>query len=278
MAPDGEGQPGKGTVSMQNVRKHIRRRGGVLGGCLIALAIVGVILIAGGIFVAMNWRGWASSGVNAIVEKGLEQSSIPEAEQQEVMAVVGSFTDEFEAGEISVEQFAKVVEKLTESPVMPAMIVMGIQESYLADSELTDEEKADGSKQLSRFVRGLSEEKISTTKIDDVTEPIHAAPGDTDKFPIQSNKFKIELKNPSKVTADELRAFLANAKAAADEADVPDEKIEIDWSDELQAAIDRGLGRVPVLPEAGDNEDGDDESGDDETDDGSDADADDSGG
>ncbi|MDQ7012466.1 MAG: hypothetical protein Q9O74_01055 [Planctomycetota bacterium] len=263
---------------MQGSSKKVPRRGGVLGGCLVALAIVGVVLIAGGIYVATNWRGWASTGVNRLVETGLNQSSIPDAEQQEVMAVVGAFTDEFEAGDISVEQFIQVAEKLAESPVMPAMIVMGIQQSYLAESELTDEEKADGSKQLSRFVRGLSEEKISTTKIDDVTEPIHAAPGDADMFAIHSNNLNIELKNPSKVTADELRAFLANAKAAADEADVPDEKIEIDWSDELQAAIDRGLGRAPALPEAGDNEAGDDESGDDETDDGSDADADDSGG
>ncbi len=263
---------------MQNVSKHIRRRGGILGGCLIALAIVGVVLIAGGIFVATNWRGWASSGVNKLVEKGLEQSSIPEAEQQEVMAVVGSFTDEFEAGEITVEQFAKVVEALTESPIMSAMLVMGIEESYLADSELTDEEKADGSKQFSRFVRGLSEEKISATRIDDVTEPIHAAPGDTDKFAIHSNNLNIELKNPSKVTADELRAFLANAKAEADEAGVPDEKVEIDWSDELQAAIDRGLGRAPALPEADTSEGADDESGNAETDDGSDADGGDSDG
>lgn len=272
---------------MQHVSKHTRRRGGILGGCLIALAIIGVVLIAGGIFVAMNWRGWASSGVNKIVQKGLEESSIPDAEQQEVLAVVGSFTDEFEAGDISVEQFAKVVDELTKSPVMPAMIVMGIDQSYLADSELSDEEKADGAKQLSRFVRGLSEEKIPQTRIDDVTEPIHANPGDADRFAIHSNNLNIELKSPSKVTADELRAFLANAKAEADAADMPDETIEIDWSDEVQGAIDRALGRAPALPESDGDGAGEQESGDDdeaetqdqpENDEGSDAGQDDSDG
>jgi hypothetical protein len=235
---------------MQYFRKHTQRRGGVLAGCLIALAVVGVLVVALGIYAAMNWRGWASGAMNTAVEKGLAQSSLPEAEKQEVLAVVTSFTDEFEAGDISMEQFAKVMEELSKSPVLPAMIVMGIEKSYITDSELTDEEKADGSKQLSRFVRGVSEETISQTKIDDVTEPIHAAMSDPKKVSIHAGNINLELKQPGDVSTEELRAFLANAKAEADAASVPDEKIEVDWSDELQLAIDKALGRAPALPAA----------------------------
>ncbi|MFG0258742.1 MAG: hypothetical protein ACF8LK_00205 [Phycisphaerales bacterium JB041] len=219
----------------------------------------------------MNWRTWASNGVNTIVEKGLEQSSLPDSERQEVLAVVNSFTGEFEAGDVSVEDFFKVIEQLGQSPVMPAMIVMGIEESYISDSELTDEEKADGSKQLSRFVRGVAEGTISQTKIDDVTEPIHAPMDASDKVAIHAGNFNVDLKNPKNVTADELRAFLANAKAEADAAEVPDEKVEIDWSDELQLAIDRALGRAPQLAESDargaaddDADDADDSAEDDE--------------
>jgi len=232
------------------IGKRTHRRGGVLAGCLIALAIVGVLVVGVGIYAAMNWRTWASNGVNTIVEKGIEQSSLPDSEKQEVLAVVNSFTSEFEAGDVSVEDFFKVLEQLGQSPVMPAMVVMGIEESYITKSELTDEEKADGAKQLSRFVRGLSEDKISQTKIDDVTEPIHAPMGASDKVAIHTGNINVELKSPNSVTPDELRAFLANAKAEADAAEIPDEKVEIDWSDELQLAIDRALGRAPQAPEA----------------------------
>lgn len=232
------------------IGKRTHRRGGVLAGCLIALAIVGVLVVGAGIYAAMNWRTWASNGVNTIVEKGIEQSSLPDSEKQEVMAVVNSFTGEFESGDVSVEDFFKVLEQLGQSPVMPAMIVMGIEESYISDSELTDEEKADGSKQLSRFVRGVAEGTISQTKIDDVTEPIHAPMDATDKVAIHTGNINVELKNPKSVTTEELRTFLANAKAEADAAEIPDEKVEIDWSDELQLAIDRALGRAPQLPEA----------------------------
>ena len=188
---------------MNGVRS--RRRGGVLAGCLIALAIVGVIVVGVGIYAAMNWRTWASDLANTIVEKGVEQSSLPEAEKLEVMGVVNTFTGEFEAGDVSVEDFFKVLEQLGESPVMPAMIVMGVEKSYITDSELTDEEKADGSKQLGRFVRGVAAGTISQTKIDDVTQPIHAQMSDSDKVSIHTGNLNVDLKNPENVTSQEPR-------------------------------------------------------------------------
>lgn len=252
---------------MQMVGKHIRgggeRRGGVLAGCLIALAIVGVLVIAGGVFVAMNWRTWAGDGVNTLVEQGVSQSSLPESEKQEVMAVVSNFTNDFKAKKVSLEEFGKVLEELTQSPIMPAMIVMGIETKYITASDLSDEEKAQGSKDLNRFVRGVAEGQISQTKIDDVTEPISAEIDDPNKMSIHTGNLNVEIKAPANVTDDELRAFLANAKAEADAAGIPDEKVEVDWSDEIQAAIDRALGRAPALSDSTDEDAGDDAEHDD---------------
>jgi hypothetical protein len=42
------------------------RRGGVLKGCLIAVAIIVALGVIGGIFVAMNFRGWAATGMAAL--------------------------------------------------------------------------------------------------------------------------------------------------------------------------------------------------------------------
>jgi hypothetical protein len=102
-------------------------------------------------------------------------------------------------------------------------------------------------------VRGLFAGDISKTKIDDVTEPMHYDPAAGGKAPMQinANNLNIQLKHPDDVTTEELQAFLANCKEAADGAGVPPERYEVDMAGEFSAAIDRALGRAPALPEAG---------------------------
>lgn len=226
------------------------RRGGVVAGCLVALAVVLILLVIGGVFVAMNWRTWTSKGMHALVEEAVSESALPLEEQREVMAVADTFIAEFETGNVSMAQFGRVVEELSKSPMIPAMVMMGVDESYIAKSALPEEEKAEGSKDVSRFVWGVYDGVISQTKIDDVAQPISAPPGDQDAVVIQTDRVNLRLKKPENVTNEELRAFLANANAAADEAGVPDEQFTIDWSAELQGAIDRAMGRPPAPPPA----------------------------
>jgi hypothetical protein len=236
------------------------RRGGVLAGCLIAAAVVAILLVIGAVFVAMNWRSWTSQALHGAVNAAVSESALPAQEQQEVMAVVEEFTAEFEAGDVSAAQFGEVLKQVSESPIMPAMVVMGVEKSYIETSSLSPEEKAEGTKHLSRFVRGVREGTISQTKIDDVTEPIHAPLGSQNKLSIHAGNINVELKQPEDVKPEELTQFLANAKAEADAAGIPDEKFEIDWSEELRGAIDRALGRAsepaPPALEGGEDEPG----------------------
>lgn len=224
------------------------RTGGILAGCLVAVGVIVVLLVIGGVILALNWRSWTSKGMQSIVQAAVDKSTLPEAEKQEVLAVVDEFTAEFEAGDVTASQFGRVFEELTKSPLIPAMLVMSVDSGYIAKSELTPEEKTEGSKNLSRFVRGVFDGSISQTKIDDVTEPIHAEPNDANKVSIHTNNINLELKAPESVKPEELRAFLANADAEADAAGVPDERFEVDWSAELQSAIDRAMGRAPAEP------------------------------
>ncbi|HZW08859.1 MAG TPA: hypothetical protein VFF69_03065 [Phycisphaerales bacterium] len=238
------------------------RRGGVLAGCLIAAAVVAILLVIGAVFVAMNWRSWTSQALHSAVQAAVSESALPAQEQQEVMAVADEFTAEFKAGEVSAAQFGQVLKQVSESPIMPAMVVMGVERSYIEKSSLSPEEKAEGAKHLSRFVRGVREGKISQTKIDDVTEPIHAPIGSSDKVAIHAGNINVELKQPEDVKPEELSRFLANAKAEADAAGIPDEKFEIDWSEELRGAIDRAMGRAePAADEATETTEPADESG-----------------
>lgn len=231
---------------MHDFGKHIHRRGDILAGCLVVAAIIAVIVVVGGVIVAMNARAWIGDAGSAAVREAVNKSTLPEAEKTEVLAVIDQFTAEFKAGDVSYAQAAQVAEQLAESPIMPALVVMGVEDQYIGKSTLSEEEKAEGGKQLSRFVRGLFEGTVSRTKIDDVAEPISAAPDARNKVSIHASNINLELKAPEDVTTEELNAFLANAKAEADAAGVPDERFEIDWSDEIQAAIDRGLGRAPA--------------------------------
>jgi hypothetical protein len=226
------------------------RRGGVLAGCLVALAVVGVLVAAGVIYASMHWRGWAGAGMRNVVTKAVEAASLPEQEKAEIVAVVDGFVADFERGDVTLEQLTKVGEEVAKSPLMPAMVIGGVNHEYIAGSDLPEEEKAAGSESLSRFVRGVFEGTISQTRIDDVTEPIHAPPGSSNKVSINAGNLSVQLKASEDVTTEELRAFLANAKAEADAAGVPEGRFEIDWSEELRLAIDRALGRASEVPGA----------------------------
>lgn len=224
------------------------RRGGVIQGCLIALGVLLLLAIIGGVIVAMNWRSWTASGMRAAVTEAMQKSTLPPAEQAEVIAVVDQFAGDFKDGTVTTAQFFDVLKGFSESPMVPAMIVSGMQNEYVEKSTLTPEEKADGNKQLSRFVHGIYDQTIPQTKIDDVIAPISPPAGTPGAVSVHTNNINIELKDPKDVTPEELKAFLANAKAAADEANVPDQVFEIDWSSELQKVIDQATGRTPAVP------------------------------
>ena len=235
-------------------RKHTNRRGGVMAGCLIALGVVVVLVVIGAVIVAMNWRGWAANVTEQGFAQIIDQAELSQADADAMKAEVATLMQDFKDKKVSLEDLARVLEETAESPVLPAASIMFVERAYITESDLSDEEKAEGSKQLSRFMRGLFDKSISKTKLDDVTEPIHYQHGSGGKQPIaiNANNLNIELKNPEDVTTEELNTFLANCKAAADDAGVPPDRYEVDMAAEFSAAIDRALGRAPALPPADD--------------------------
>jgi hypothetical protein len=249
---------------MRIYRQNRAPRGGVLAGCLIALALFVVLLVAGGVYAAMNWRSWVSAGLEQGMTAVIDEADLTQVDADAMKAEVAALMLDFENKQVSLEDLAKVVEEIAESPVLPAASIMVVDTQYIQSSELADEEKADGSTQLSRFMRGLFTGDISKTKIDDVTEPIHytGGPGGN-AFRINTNNLSIELKAPEDVTIEELQAFLANCKTTADDAGVPPERYDVDMAAEFAAAIDRALGRAPALPapegDAGETDDSDDD-------------------
>lgn len=231
-------------------RKPIARRGNLLVGCGVVLLIV--ILLAGiGIFyTATHWRGWTASTSTKMMDKMLTEANIDPKEHLEIMAHVETLMQRFEDKDISIEQLGNVIEKLSESPVIPSAMVMGIDSFYFTESDLDEAEKAQGRIDLARFTQGLFDESIEPDTINDVLEPIITnTPDDNDirlNLTIDSSGGRTinALRSPDEVTGDDLRELIALAKATADEQGISETPAQIDLSDEIAKAIGIALGEI----------------------------------
>jgi hypothetical protein len=202
-------------------------------GCLIGcLATVVVLLLLGTvatIWISRNWRTWFSAGATQAVNQAIDSSELPAEEKQQIKAEVDRFFVGFREGRVSMEQFGQLVQEFAESPLVTTLVASAVETKYLNKSGLSDQEKADAKITLQRFLRGSIDNDIDRQSIDAALE--HVA----DKQPDRNWKFR------DKVTDDEIRDFLAEAKKAADEAQIPEQPQEFDPSDEVKRIIDEAM-------------------------------------
>lgn len=221
---------------MNQAEKKRSKWHGCLIGCLVVLGVVMVVGILTTIWIARNWRGWAADFSSQVIGQILNESSLPAEEKAEVKAQVDRVTTAFREGKISLEQAGKIIEKVMQSPLMPAMIVAAVDKQYIAKSGLSEEEKADGRKVLKRFTRGMIDKKIKEQGIDAVMAHI------ADRQP------NGQWEPRQQVSDADLKAALAEAKSQADAAGVPDEPENFDPSDEFKKIIDTELPQAEQMP------------------------------
>jgi hypothetical protein len=210
---------------------HPTRRGGVLAGCLIVLAIVIAIVAGIAIYVGLHWKGWAADVMEQATTAIVNESGLPQDQKNQIVADVKKLGTDFKDGKVSLEQMQKVGEAIADSPLIHLAGVQAARLKYIEPSDMTAEEKAAANRSLQRFARGVFENKIPKETIDDVVKPITTLKPDG----------KWELKE--KPTRQELDQFVANAKAKADDAKIPDEAFDLNIATELKKAIDKALGR-----------------------------------
>lgn len=211
------------------------RSPGCFKGCLIGLGVLLVLLLLGGIVVSLKWRGWVSSMALSVMRQALEASSLPQAEKLEVAAELTRVVDAFRQKQLSAEQFQQIITALVESPLMDLFVVSVVEEQYLKKSDLPPEEIEAGRNTLRRFVNGVIHKKIKQEGVDNVLE--HVA----DRQPNGEWVFRHD------VASEDLRAMLADAKAEADKAEIPQHVEPIDPSDEVKRIVDDVLGaRLPM--------------------------------
>jgi len=200
-------------------------RGGILKVLLIIFGVILLLLVCSGIYVAFHWRGWAADFANLATQEIIKESGLPDDQRDAILAEVKQFGDDFKAGKINTEELGRVAKAIADSPLIPIAGVQAARYKYIEPSDMSPEEKAAGILSLQRFARGIHEMKISKEIVDDVIKPV-AEMKPNGRWSIKENPTRMELDQ-----------FIANAKARADEAMIPNEPFDLNIADELRKAI-----------------------------------------
>lgn len=183
-------------------------------------------------WVSVSWKGWAAGAGTQIIEQILVTSGLPAEEQAEVMTEVDRIADAFESGELTLEESGQLIQDLAKSPVISLILVSVVEQSYLNNSGLDEEQRAAGSVAIQRFSRGVADGSIDASAIDEMMQ--HVADRDADG--------KWQLRSRDQVSDDDLRALILVAKTKADEAGIAEQVESIDPSDEIKKIVDQALG------------------------------------
>lgn len=207
------------------------RRGGFFQGCLIVTAVILAIIVGISVFVAYNWRGWVATGVKESTAAILADSSLPQSDKDQITAKVETLASDFESGKLTMMQIGKIAEALVASPILPAAIVSAVEKEYFPKAEFSADEAAAAQRVLQRCARGISEGKINQDRVREILAPIAEV----------ANADQIRLKPATDVSKEQVRRFVDNALAAANDSSVPDEPFAVDFVKEFNELIDRAI-------------------------------------
>jgi hypothetical protein len=200
-------------------------RGGVLKVLLIIFGVLAVCVIGIGIYVAMHWKTWAADFTSLAVQQVIKDSGLPDDQREAILTEVKQLGDDFKTGKVSTEQLGRITQSISTGPLIPLAGVQAVRQKYIEPSTMTAEEKAAAILTVQRYARGVYEKKISTDDVKDVVTPI---------ADVRDNRNWRLKDNPTRMEIDQ---FLANAKARADAASIPNEPFDLNIADELHKAI-----------------------------------------
>jgi hypothetical protein len=199
-------------------------------GCLVAFVILFVVAILIAFWVSRNWREWTANVATEGIRQVISESQLPADEQQQVMVQVDRLGTAFRENKLSMEQVAKLSQMFADSPLIAVFGASILEKHYIAISGLSPEEKAASHQTLQRFIRGSIDEKITKQGIDAAMVHVATRKGGGDDWQLRE-----------KLTDQEIRAFLAEAKKQADEAGIPEQPADVDVSEEFKKIVDEAL-------------------------------------
>ena len=215
----------------------------ILLGCL-GVVVVCLIACGGGIwYVANNADKWAVGWGREAVVAMIGEAQIPDQEKTEVIAQVDRVVGAYQARQITLQDLQRIMEELQQSPIFNMIAMWGIEKTHLDPSGLSDEEKQQGRRTIERALRGVYEKKITQDQLDGVL-PAAAGTDSATEVKVQNGKPVVISKTTppaTRLTDEEVRQLLTDLKQLADDAEIPDEPLQIDIGDEVKKAVDAAL-------------------------------------
>jgi hypothetical protein len=213
--------------------KGLKSQSGIATALLVGLIAVVLIFVAVGVYAAKNYKVWIADGITAGMNALINGSDIPEEEKADVIRIISRLKEDYLAQEISIAELGLVLEAIGTCPALPIGLVVQFEQSYVVPSGLSAEEKMAAGLHLNRLARGLSDGRIDWSVSEQLLAPI-SDPGEDGKR---------HLRSPGLVSDHEILGVLVTAKNFADEAEISEEMIEIDISDEFLKSLEGALGR-----------------------------------
>jgi hypothetical protein len=206
---------------------------GIATALLVGIIVFLLILVAIGVYAVNHYNVWIAHGVTAGMNAIINNSDIPEQEKADVTQIIIRLKEGYLAEEITMAELGRVLEAMGSCPALPIGLVVQFEQSYVASSGLSQDEKTAAGLHLNRLARGLSDGRIDWSVIEQILDPI-SDPGEDGKQ---------NLRSPDRVSDAEILEVLVTAKEIADEAGISEEMIAIDISDEFKKSVEEALGR-----------------------------------
>ena len=215
-----------------------------MGGCAKAAIGCGVVCLifiglgVAGVFWVINNPREAQARLFAFgAEKVVEEMKIPEEQKEQMITTIEKIKQDFIDEKITEGQAKRVFMAIIESPLFKQAIVLVVEQAYFDQSGLSPEEIEAGRVTLRRLIYGVANQQISEERLNEVLDLIST----------QGRNSQRQIEDT--VSDEQLRAFLKDAKAAADEAEIAEDIPEINFADELDKAVELGLSGDPLPSE-----------------------------
>lgn len=204
-------------------------------GCFGFFVLFTLVLTIGLFWLFSTGKTYLSDKIREAVVEQIENSELSADHQIALKREVDRLTEQFQKGEISIQELIQILEGIEQSPAMSIIRYYQIEGNPLERSSITPEQKQAALLTIRRFIYGVFEERIPDSAIEQLVEPFILERG--------HKKDYSDLEFRTDITDEEIFKALDKAKAYADQAGIREENLSPDLAREIREIIDRILSK-----------------------------------
>lgn len=217
---------------------------GMLIGCALVGVIVAMVMLGTYIYLKKHGAEFFSGLMGDFLNRALAQSTLSEEQQKAIQDQFDRVTEKFKAGEINEEHLTRFGDAFADGDLFHLMILEYVEEKWIPDSGLTEEQKANGALEIQRTKRGLAE---GTFTRDQIVYIQKALPMETDAY---GNEQLVQ-----EPTDKQLSDLIGDLKIVNDEAEIPEGEYRVDYANYVREMVDEILGEetapIDITPATG---------------------------